>query len=554
MSTRVSFAADKLNKIRNAYIKQIPIQLEMIRRVYNAFILDPRGENDPAELHRRIHTLKGSSASFGLSGLSGAADAAEHLAKETMAADRPPDESWQRRMRECLALMEAEAGKISPPQEMEMSPVKSAAFAQISGEKTPKTIYLCDDDPHQRQYLAAQIECFGFKVSAFDALEALRTAVRHCPPDAMVMDQIFPREPMGGSETLKTLRMESGLDIPTVFVSSQNDFLCRLSAVRAGSSAYFVKPVNITELCATLNSLTLADTPEPYRVMIVDDDPHLAQLHASILQDAGMITLTVNDPLEVMAPLLNFKPDLILTDMYMPGCSGMELAKTIRQIGASFSIPIVYLSGETDADTQFHAIRMGGDEFLTKPISPEHLISAVAGRAERMKIIRSLMIRDGMTGLYNHTTIKEYLETMIAHARRQGADVCYAMIDLDYFKRVNDTYGHPVGDQVLVTLARLLRQRLRNSDVVGRYGGEEFALILPDCDIAWAVALLNHLRESFASIRFPVGETSFSATFSAGIAALSSCDDGFSLCKAADEALYRAKNEGRNRVVMAGKS
>lgn len=546
--------ADKLKIIREAYIKQLPSQLKTIRRAYNAFIENPSGADEREQLHRQLHTLKGSSASFGLSGLSKVADAAENLAKETLHNVRPADESWQQQVRECLALMEDETGKISPSQKQDLQAVEFATTVKIPSSREQKTIYLCDDDPHQREYLSAQIECFGFDVVSFETPEELRIALGNRLPDAMVMDLIFPARPMGGAETISRLREENGIDIPAVFISSQSDFAYRLSAVRAGSSAYFVKPVNVTELCATLNTLTLAETPEPYRIMIVDDDPHLARLHASILQDAGMITLTVSDPLEVMAPLFDFKPDLILMDMYMPGCSGMELARTIRQIGAGFSIPIVYLSGETDADRQFHAIRMGGDEFLTKPISPEHLISAVAGRAERMKIIRSLMIKDGMTGLYNHSTIKEYLETMIAQARRQGTDVSFAMIDLDNFKRVNDTYGHLVGDQVLVALARLLRQRLRKSDVVGRYGGEEFAVILPDCDIGLAVSLIQKLGESFGSIRFPVGETSFSVTFSAGIAAFSSYNDQLSLCKAADEALYRAKNEGRNRVVPAGKS
>jgi diguanylate cyclase (GGDEF)-like protein len=554
VSTHAFSPADKLKSIREAYIKQLPAQLKTIRRGYNAFVENPSGGNEREELHRRLHTLKGSSASFGLSGLCKATDAAETLAKETLNIGRPPEECWHQRMRECLALMEAELGKISPSQKVDIGTVEFMASAKISGPRAQKTIYLCDDDPHQRQNLSAQIECFGFHVISFETPEELCIAVRNRLPDAIVMDLIFPARPMGGAETIKLLRQESGTGMPAVFISSQSDFPYRLSAVRAGSSAYFVKPVNVTELCATLNTLTLAETPEPYRVMIVDDDPHLAQLHASILQDSGMITLTVNDPLEVMAPLFDFKPDLILMDMYMPGCNGMELAKIIRQIGASFSIPIVYLSGETDADKQFHAIRMGGDEFLTKPISPEHLISAVAGRAERMKIIRSLMVKDAMTGLYNHTTIKEYLETMIAQARRQGSDVCYVMIDLDNFKQVNDTYGHLLGDQVLVALARLLHQRIRSSDVVGRYGGEEFAVILPNCDITLASSLINQLRESFASIRFPVGKTSFSVTFSAGLAALSSHEDGVHLCKAADEALYRAKNEGRNRVVMAGKS
>jgi len=98
-----------------------------------------------------------------------------------------------------------------------------------------------------------------------------------------------------------------------------------------------------------------------------------------ILEGSGMVTMTVNNPLEVMEPLVEFKPDLILTDMYMPGCNGMELASTIRQIGHAFSIPIIFLSSETDIGKQFQAMRTGGDEFLTKPVEPENLIAAVAG-------------------------------------------------------------------------------------------------------------------------------------------------------------------------------
>lgn len=549
MTTKPLSTIDKLQKIRTSYIAQIPTQLATIRMAYNAFCANPLGDEESLELHRAIHTLKGSSASFGFSALCGAADAAELLAKEEKHAKAPPDERWHQRMLSCLSRMDKEAGKITPLADSRS--VESVAVAAISATSDQKTIYLCDDDPYQLKYLSAQIECFGFIVVSFELPEQLITAVRNRLPDAIIMDQVFPARPMGGAEAVQILREQFAVDIPVIFISSQDDFPFRLSAVRAGSSAYFVKPVNVTELCATLNNLTIGEASEPYRVMIVDDDPHLAQMYATILEDKKMMTLVVNDPLQVMAPLLDFKPDLILMDMYMPGCNGMELAKTIRQIGTSFSIPIVYLSGETDTDKQFHAIRMGGDEFLTKPILPEHLISAVTGRAERMKIIRSLMIKDGMTGLYNHTTIKEYLDTIIAQTHRQCTDACFVMIDLDNFKNVNDTYGHPVGDQVLIALARLLRQRIRKSDVVGRYGGEEFAIILPDCNLDWAVSLIDNLRQSFSSIQFPAGNVSFSTTFSAGIAALSSYEDRFLLCQAADEALYRAKKEGRNRVRVA---
>lgn len=549
MPTQPLSPAEKLKSIREAYIKQLPIQVKAIQRAYDAYAVNPADEDGREEIHRGLHTLRGSSASFGLSGLTSATSAAENLAKEIFNNMGPLDESWHRQMKESLSRMMEEVARLSPADRMEPTPVEPSIVTSTCYTKEPKTVYLCDDDPHQLEYLSAQMECFGFNVVTFDVLDTLRAAVSTRLPDAIVMDLIFPGRPMGGAETIQLLKQEMNTDIPAVFISIQSDFPYRLSAVRAGSSAFFVKPVNVTELCTTLNSLTQAEQPEPYRVMIVDDDRYLAQLHASILQDAGMITLTVNDPLEVMAPLFDFKPDLILMDMYMPGCNGMELAKTIRQLGSSFSIPIVYLSGETDTDKQFRAIRMGGDEFLTKPISPDHLISAVAGRAERMKIIRSLMIKDGMTGLYNHTAIKEYLDTASAQAQRQGSEVCFAMIDLDNFKNVNDTYGHLVGDQVLVTLSRLLRQRIRSSDVVGRYGGEEFAIVLPDCNIDLSVKLIDQLRENFASIRYPVGDTSFSTTFSAGIAALSVHGGGALLCQAADQALYQAKNEGKNRVV-----
>jgi diguanylate cyclase (GGDEF)-like protein len=324
-----------------------------------------------------------------------------------------------------------------------------------------------------------------------------------------------------------------------------------LGAVRAGSSAYLVKPVNITDLCGKLSRLTSTEQAEPYRVLIVDDDPPLAAFHAQILREAGMQTRIVTDPLLVMEPLMEMRPDLILMDLYMPGCSGMDLAKTIRQIDTFFSIPIVFLSSETDQDRQDLATRMGGDEFLTKPIRAEHLVTAVAVRAERMKILRSLMVRDSMTGLFNHTATKDQLDSAIAEAVRAGKEVCFAMLDLDQFKRVNDSFGHAMGDRVLVALSRLLQQRLRKSDIIGRFGGEEFAVVFPDCDLDQAMAILDGLRASFARITYEAAGRSFTSTFSAGVAALSMHPTAGPLCQAADQALYQAKRGGRNRVVPA---
>jgi len=546
MSPQTASVEAKLKRIREAYIKQLPAQLEGIRASYISYV---KGTAEMEDLHRRMHTMKGACASFRLSMLSLVATSGELLASE--AINTPPDKFWHQKMQELLTRMEREIGAIDPEQGLE-SQIHELVIAtgQVSGRER-KRVYLCEDDSYQRLTLATQIGCFGFEVLAFGELEQLVSAVQNSPPDAIVMDMIFPEKPSGGADIIQAIQSGRTYPVPTIFISSQESLANRLSAVRAGSSAYFVKPVNMIELCSTLSQLTSAVIPEPYRIMIVDDDPQLAEYHAVMLENAGMITLTINDPLQVMAPLFEFKPDLILMDMYMPGCNGVELATAIRQINTHFSIPIVFLSGETDIDKQFHAMLTGGDAFLTKPIDSQRLVSAVIARAERMKIIRSQMVRDSMTGLFNHTATKEQLDTAIAYAHRKQEEVCFAMIDVDKFKSINDTYGHPIGDRVLIALARLIGQRVRKTDTVGRFGGEEFAVILPDCTLSVAVDLLNEVRESFSALSFQSKDESFSCTFSCGVAPLSLFGDAVALNAGADEALYAAKNGGRNLVVAA---
>ena len=551
MAIQPSTVAIKLKRIREAYLKQLPAQLEVIRATL--LVLDEKrpAASDLEDLHRLLHTIKGSSASFGVGKIAAVADAGEQLAKAALQG-AAADASWRRQMEAHLDKLAQEVAAIDQGVEADLGVKHMLAAAERSQNEGERIVFLCEDDPFQRQSFATQIGCFGFEVISFDKLESFRDAMRHGTPSAIVMDMTFPDRPEGGSELVCELRA-SGVKLPpVVFISSQSDLSFRLAAVRAGSIAYFQKPLNIIDLCSTLHTSTTSVTPEPYRVMIVDDDLNLANYHAAFLQDAGMETTTVDQPLrQLMARLLEFKPDLILMDMYMPDCNGMELAHVIRQLDAYFSIPIVFLSSETDADKQFQAMRMGGDEFLCKPIKPEHLVSTVAVRAERMKIIRAQMIRDSLTGVLNHSSALEHLDLSVAQAQRQSGELCLAVIDLDKFKEVNDSYGHPAGDRVLIAMAQLLTQRLRKADVVGRVGGEEFVVVLPDCKLAEAVTLFDELRESFAAIEFLAGKETFTASFSCGISALSRYGDAVELQRAADEALYRAKKEGRNRVIQA---
>jgi diguanylate cyclase (GGDEF)-like protein len=236
--------------------------------------------------------------------------------------------------------------------------------------------------------------------------------------------------------------------------------------------------------------------------------------------------------------------------MYMPACNGRDLAKLIRQVPDYVGLPIVFLSSETDRKKQFSAMRVGAEGFLTKPVIPEDLVAAVAIRAERMRTLRSLMARDSLTGLYNHTTTTQLLASTIASAKRENGSLCFVMIDIDRFKSVNDTHGHPVGDQVILALSRVLQQRLRNSDIVGRYGGEEFAIILADVAVDRAAKLVNELREDFSRVVFHSSSGEFHCTFSAGIASYPTHLRLELLRGAADKALYEAKRSGRNCVVV----
>ena len=546
----VSVAA-KLKRIRESYLKQVPAQMQAIRAAFEAIAAHPAKGPELEALHRAIHTMRGASASFGVPKLAEAAAVAEHLAKEALQSESI-SRYFSPQMTTHLAAMEREAAVAGGEQATDFQALELVDVAERPEGEQQKVVYLCQHDSFQRMSLSTQIGCFGFQVMAYGDLDQLYHAVKNSVPDAIVTDMMFPGQPTGGPKVVAMIQSERATPIPTVFLSSQNDFSTRLAAVRAGSSAYFLKPVNSSDLCATLTALTTVAKPEPYRVMIVDDDRHLLEMHSAILQGVGMVTLELDDPLQVMSHLGEFQPDLILTDMHMPGCDGDELAKTIRQSDPTFNVPIVFLSSESDADKQFLALRMGGDEFLHKPIKPEHLITAVAVRAERMKIVRSLMVRDAMTGLFNHSAINERLNALIEQKRANGGELCYAMIDIDKFKSVNDSHGHPTGDRVLGSLARFLTHRLGKADLVGRLGGDEFVVLLPDCDLAAANALMDKLRESFAGIRFPAAAESFNTTFSCGIAALSRHEDGERLLKAADLALHQAKEGGRNRVMTAG--
>jgi len=403
--------------------------------------------------------------------------------------------------------------------------------------------------------VCAEMKHFGYEAISIAHPRELAAELRKGPAAALVSGLTFNDDSKIALSTLTELHENGELTVPLVVYTSKDTIEMRLGAVRAGAVDYLVKPVDIADLVRVLDNVTQRTIIEPFRVLIVDDDTTLATHTRMILQGAGMNSHVITDPMTILAALDEISPELILLDIYMPGTSGIELAGVIRQIEEYAGIPIVYLSSECDKDKQLSAMKLGGDDFLTKPILPTHLISSVSMRAARFRELRSFMARDSMTGLYNHTTTKQFLEAELSRVKRSKENLVLVTLDLDFFKHVNDTHGHAVGDRVIKVLARLLRQRLRGADIIGRMGGEEFTVILPQTTCAAAKGVFAEIHKDFGDILFHgVDSEQFSVTISIGIAAHQDGDTSMSLSDAADKALYTAKDRGRNQIVTADRT
>ena len=505
------------------------------------------------ELHRMLHSLAGSAATFGHDEIGEAAHGFEISLEPLLKGEALPQQAditcLGAKLAELHQAMSRVTGRLYNPDSPDMT-AKHNGLRVSSGKQdaAPVLVHMLEGDEAYASELRQQLEPFGYRLETFPTPRELCAANASRMPDVVILDR-DQADPGGqGGKLLKKLMVRCAIEVPSVVISSQQDFQSRLEAVRAGGKAFLDKPVEIDTLVEALDKLARVSTEEPVRVLIIDDSVSQAEYYASVLQKTGMNTRVMNRPDQAFETIEDFMPDIILMDMYMPECNGLELASVIRQQPVYLSIPIVFLSSETDVDLQLEAMRHGGDDFLVKPIRADHLVSSIESRVERSRLLRNLMVRDSLTGLYNHTTIKEYLDREIHRAERNGTPLSFVMLDIDHFKRVNDRHGHGSGDHVIKGLARMLVKRLRRADLVGRYGGEEFAVILPETDVDHAVRVVESLRGIFSKLVFQSDAGRFSVSFSAGVSGYPDFSAPNQVMEMADQALYRAKKEGRNRV------
>ncbi len=421
------------------------------------------------------------------------------------------------------------------------------------GQSSPRTflrppIYLALNNSEYANRIINQLEFFGFRSLSFETVDDFIHASTQDQPETIVADVDFGGQDFGGIEAVREIQENNETTIPTIYVSEHKDDIeTRLMASRNGGEEFFYQAIDPGQLIEKIEQYSHSNVQDPYRILVVDDSRAQAKYIENILIKTGMIPKVETDPMQVLVALDKFQPEIIIMDMYMPGCTGMELARVIRQQDKFHSVPIIYLSAEDDLNKQLHAMSLGGDDFLTKPIDPKHLIATLQNRGRRARSLIALMIRDSLTGLYNHTHTLHLLEVEINKAAERNKPVCFAMLDIDFFKKINDNYGHPIGDRVLKSLSLFLKQRLRKTDHIGRYGGEEFAIVLPNTTERDAKTIINEIRERFAELPQPAGNGTFNVTFSCGIA-LSQNENAQSLCEKADQALYDAKRNGRNTV------
>ena len=497
------------------------------------------------ELLRLTHTLAGSAGTFGYARLGKQALHLEWTLNRMLADGQAPVPADLDATGAALAALDTLAAAGADETESDL-PATAAGHAGSSGMTAD--IVLLEDDPLVAAELSEQLGYRGFRVQHCARLDEMDAVLARVSPAALIVDVGLPDGSLDDPVAAQRLHDIQPPGAPVVFISVRDDWPARLAATRAGASAYLVKPIDYDVLAAHLSEQIAPLQRDPYRVLIVEDEIELGEHFAEVLRGAGMLVEVLPHPEGILDVLARLLPDLILMDLYMPGCTGIEVTGVVRQIEAYQGIPIVFLSTEPLKEKRHAALRLGGDDFLRKPILNDDLVDAVAHRAERFRFLNALMVRDSLTGLLNHATLRIQLDTLLAQAVRSRSALSFAMIDIDHFKAINDRYGHPKGDMVIRSLTRMLKQRLRAGDAVGRYGGEEFAVIMPDTPLEGASKIIGRLRQAFGEITHHHEQGSFRVTLSGGVAATPPCASGQEVIDRADLALYRAKHAGRNRV------
>ena len=534
--TSMNDNGDEFAELVRGYLRDAPERLAELRKDVAAF---RAGEADALDwLRQRFHRLAGSGGSYGFQRVTDIAREMEHR----ILASPPPTQADADRFDQAIddirQAFDAAATDLDAP----------AALGRVPGFGHRSLIIM--KPGAMRDELSEALEKVGLEVELHDDHIDPWDIPPSRRPDLVVIGTSI------GEEALVLARYWAAPtpDRPrAVVLADPGESIDRLRAAAAGVDAVFGPASLPGELAQFARGLARIGAPPP-NVVVVEDDPAQAALYASWLNQLNARVSLCSSAQAARDTLARELPDLILLDVELPDVDGYAIARLVRQDQRHSLVPIVFLTARRSLADELEGLRAGGDDFLGKPVEKGLLQQIVLTRTERGRRIRELAHRDGLTGLLNHATLMAELEHAVAFSARHGEPLCFLMLDLDHFKRINDTYGHLTGDQVLMQVASVFRRCVRHSDLIGRYGGEEFGIILRKCGPADGRKLAEKLRETLADspVIFPSG-LRIAPKVSIGVATFAGGKDesAAEVTAEADRALYIAKATGRDRVEMA---
>lgn len=291
------------------------------------------------------------------------------------------------------------------------------------------------------------------------------------------------------------------------------------------------------------------------KVLIADDNQLNIRLLEDILADESFIVYKADNGFPVLEMARELKPDVILMDIMMPDMDGFTVCKLLKRDPDVNNIPIIMVTAKTDGNDLKCALDSGAFDYIKKPVDELEVIARVQSAIrfkDQQDQLRESATKDSLTGLFNHALLMELLEKGLSKQQRNAGEIAFVMMDIDYFKVVNDTYGHMAGDLVLKELSDILMYSVRQGDITGRYGGEEFGVIITNAEKEAVYSLCERIRKKVEDHDFVIDNKTIKITISMGIHFKSAQEEitAAGMVRKADEALYRAKHSGRNRVAM----
>lgn len=534
---------ETFGELKEQYIRRSSERLAKIVEMVGMLIERPDDLDVVKQLARQFHWLAGSGEMYefpavSVLGTEGERHCEAVIRGQLQAAD--PD-----RLKTILnELVSQFQGNDAPPDTVNLGPAQDAPG--VRGHD----VLVIGEDQNDLLMMTRLVEEKGYPVRNARSMSSAVNELKNSFPMAVIIE--IPLPDGDSYELVEQIRaMPGGEDPAIIIVSKRTGFLDKVRSIHCGADAHFEKPIDNNAMMRRLKYLLDKKKQEAPKILSVEDDPDQAAFIRAFLESAGYQVRTCTDPKHFESALSQFQPDLVLLDAMLPGCTGYELARFVRQDERYATLPVLFLTTQGHLEARIEAARSGGDDHLVKPVPPALLLSAVSSRLERARFLKTLLHRDGLTSVLNHSAFMEQAQRVIAEKKRRGEFTALIVVDVDYFKSINERHGFPGGDRVLQALSLLLRKRVRQSDIIGRIGGDEFGVIAEGLDEQEALTLATRLIADFQGISHSTpSHVGFYATLSGGVAMLDpKAMDLEQWIGNAYKALQTAKQNGRNCAV-----